>query len=110
MTTFTADPLRVPRGLRNGLMLSAVLWAGLLGAAFAEEPQCDTRENFVAGLASSYGETPVAAGIDRKNSVITEMFAGPSGTWTIIVTGADGISCIVSFGTDFRRAAVGASA
>ncbi|WP_417206671.1 hypothetical protein [Antarctobacter sp.] len=87
-------------------MLSAGL---LLGAATFAEAQdlrhCAPRDKVVTRLAAKYGETRQSMGLGANNAVM-ELFASPdSGSWTITVTMANGITCLVASGQAFEELA-----
>lgn len=67
------------------------------GSAIATGPPCAHRTELVAYLKAAYGETAAGRGL-RDDGLLLELFAGPSGSWTIIVTHPAGVSCLVSYG------------
>ena len=62
---------------------------------------CGEREQVVAELAQQFDETPMAVGQIDGNAVV-EILVSDSGSWTILATGTDGTSCIVSAGEGFE--------
>ncbi|WP_294619886.1 hypothetical protein [uncultured Roseovarius sp.] len=80
--------------------------AALLGTAANAQPQnCAPREVVVDRLADRFGETRQSMGLGANNAMV-EVFASPtSGTWTIIVTSAHGISCLVASGQAYETLA-----
>ena len=82
-------------------MFDRLFLAGLLALqpwpAAAQEPLCLPREHMVATLVGSWGELPTAAGRSLTQEV--EFWLNPvTGTWTVLVTGPDAISCIHAAG------------
>ncbi|WP_170222762.1 hypothetical protein [Marimonas lutisalis] len=74
-------------------------------AATAQAPNCAPRDRVVQRLADGYGESRQAIGLGANNAVI-EVFASPdNGTWTITVTTANGITCLVASGQAFETLA-----
>ena len=68
------------------------------GIAQAQSAPCAPRGDMVAELGAKYGETRRGAGLQNRGAV-TEVFASAAtGTWTIIVTRPDGVSCAVAAG------------
>lgn len=69
--------------------------------AHLERPGCH-RHDFIANmLANKYQEHPIAFGLDSDGGMV-EIFTSPDGgTWTILVTGPNGQSCIVSAGRNW---------
>jgi len=85
----------------------ALAFALLAGPALAQQTAapnapalsaCAPRDSIVAQLEKKYGETRRGAGLQNRGAV-TEVFASAAtGTWTIIVTRPDGVSCAVAAG------------
>ena len=87
-------------------LLSAGL---LLGAASMVKAQgvqnCAPRDMVVSRLAEKYGETRQSMGLGSNNAVM-EVFASlESGSWTITVTTAQGLTCLVASGQAFEELA-----
>ena len=57
-------------------------------------PRCADRTQLVATLHTIYGENLVAHGQSNAGLLI-EIYAAPTGTWTIIATTLNGMSCLV---------------
>lgn len=72
--------------------------------AHAAEPFCGPRSMIVGWLASEFGETLIGAGLNGSGG-ITEMWASPSGSWTIVVSDAEGGACIATSGQGWENAA-----
>lgn len=66
---------------------------------------CGEREAVVAELAQVFQEQPMAIGQVDDRAVV-EIFVSDSGTWTILATGTDGLSCIVSAGENFESTSI----
>ena len=62
---------------------------------------CGEREAVLAELAQQFKEEPMAVGQVDGNAVV-EILVSHSGSWTILATGTDGLSCIVSAGEGFE--------
>jgi len=58
---------------------------------------CGERSTFLDHLARNHGEAPVATGLVSNGSVL-EVLASEKGTWTILVTRPDGLTCVVATG------------
>ncbi len=67
------------------------------------EPQCNERDNVLELLAKKYKETPIAAGITNSGGLVEVLSDANSGTWTIIVTTPQGMSCLVAAGEGWRQ-------
>ena len=58
---------------------------------------CGEREILVEHLNLTYDETQTAIGISADGQIV-EVISGPSGSWTILVTNRDGLTCVVTGG------------
>ena len=81
----------------------------LLGAASLVEAQnarnCAPRDKVVERLAGKYGETRQSIGLGHNNAVMEVYASGDTGTWTITVTMANGLTCLVASGQAFETLA-----
>lgn len=64
--------------------------------------QCGMRDAVIGALAEGYGERLAGAGLQSETRVLEVWTSDESGTWTILMTRADGTTCIVASGTDWR--------
>jgi hypothetical protein len=84
----------------------AVIIASLLGVSYAnaQVPEnCGPPPDVTAGLARNYGEIVIAMGVSSNGNLV-EIFAAPSGTFTIVITAPGGLSCIGVAGANFVAA------
>ncbi|MES0825505.1 hypothetical protein [Ruegeria sp. SCP11] len=73
--------------------------------AFAQS--CAQREHVIAKLQSSYSEELAFGGLQKTRgaqAVLEVWTSKETGSYTVLVTQANGISCIVAVGTDFFEA------
>ncbi len=87
--------------------LTAILGALLIGSgAFSSSAQaqvfCGERGAVVTSLEKTYSETLVSMGL-ASNGVIIEILASPSGTFTIILTRPNGLSCVMATGENWKN-------
>ena len=92
------------------MMKAVLLSAGLgLGAATLVEAQtarnCAPRDRVVERLAEKYGETRQSMGLGTNNAVMEVFVSLETGTWTITVTTAGGLTCLVASGQAFEEMA-----
>lgn len=66
----------------------------------AQKMPCAARSDVVKMLREQFGETPVAHGLAHTGAV-AEVFLGPKGTWTIVATSPQGLSCMVGSGENW---------
>ena len=62
---------------------------------------CAERTEMVKSLAEQFEENPAAVGVINPSAVI-EVFVSQDGSWTILATGTDGKSCVLSAGVGWE--------
>ena len=90
-------------------MFKRLFAAGLLFGMAATAPpalamNCAARDMVVERLESMYSEALTAGGLQssRTATAMVEVWTSPeSGTFTVIVTNPQGVSCVVAAGTDW---------
>jgi hypothetical protein len=84
--------------LASTLILAFPVWL----TPAAAQPICGDRDELVARLASRYGEVR-QDGMPASSSSFYELFGSrETGTWTVLLSGMNGYSCIVRAGRDSR--------
>ncbi len=83
------------------LALSAGL--ALVADGAAAQPQCNDRKQVLDLLAQKYKEAPVASGVTNNGGLVEVLTDNKGGTWTIIVTTPQGVSCLVAAGEGWRK-------
>lgn len=82
------------------ILARALVAAGLLAATPAAEAQgrpCAERATVIERLHDRFGETRRSIGLNREN--VVEVFASAeTGTWTILITTPNGMSCLLASG------------
>ena len=84
--------------LKTGVLL---LTLALPGQAIAQT-FCADRDSVVSKLEASYGEAFAGGGLQNAESIVEIWFSAERGTWTVLKTRADGQSCIMASGTNWR--------
>ena len=90
------------------MMISAAVVGSILAAtapAAAQGRNCAPRDIVVERLASKYGESRQSMGLGANNAVIEVFASDASGTWTITVTSASGLTCLVASGQAYEELA-----
>lgn len=82
-----------------GLLLAATLLPGL---AEAQGRQCGPREKVVETLAQKYKENRRSIGLATQGRVMEVYASEESGTWTIVVTMPNGMTCLIASGQAFE--------
>ncbi len=83
-------------------ILLAVPMLCLPFAAQAQQGQCGPRDAVVAHLATKYSETRRSVGLAANNTVMEVYASDDTGSWTITVTTAQGMTCLVASGQNFQ--------
>lgn len=83
-----------------------VLLPALIGGLMTTTPSpaqnfCANRAEMVKSLSDKFKENPAAMGQINGDAVI-EVFVSEKGSWTILATGTDGKSCVISAGDGFE--------
>lgn len=87
-------------------MLSAGLLIGAASLVHAQDLRhCAPRDKVIDQLATKYGETRQSMGLGANNAVMEVFASVESGSWTITVTMANGITCLVASGQAFEELA-----
>ena len=98
-----ANETLAPR--RRMSLLSAALILGALFAASAalaqQQQMCAPRKLLLEKFLQEFGEAPVAGGLDGAQNLI-EILTSPNGTWTAVISNAQGRTCVVGSGSDWR--------
>lgn len=90
-------------GLKRGLF--ALMLSAIALPAAAQGPRCADHDALADKLSSEHSESQRVIGLTADGRLI-EMFAAPSGTWTLVLTRPDGNACVVSFGESWHLAPV----
>lgn len=90
---------------RQFLALSLGVGALLLATqhVFAQSNRnCAERATVIERLANRYGESRQSIGLGENNAVVEVFASTETGTWTITVTVASGLTCVVAAGQSFE--------
>lgn len=83
------------------------MWAGvaaLVALPALVQASCAPRDRVIARLSDEYGEVLLALG-QRSETVLLEVWASrDTGTWTVLETAPDGMTCVVATGTAWEDA------
>ena len=86
------------------LITTGLLFVVAATAPPAVAPNCALRDTVVQRLTSNYSESLTAGGLQGSQTMTTmlEVWASQeNGTFTVIITNPQGVSCIVAAGTDW---------
>lgn len=65
------------------------------------QPNCGDRDKIVTHLQSKYQETHRASGLESDTKMVEIWTSGDSGTWTILITQANGVTCVAAAGQNW---------
>ncbi len=82
--------------------LLCLLGMVLVSASVHAQERCGERSKFVELMETRFGETHQAFGITSEGTMV-ELFASPSGTWTLVLSLPNGSSCLIGAGTDWTE-------
>ena len=89
-------------------IVSAAVIFGTLALAPPAQAQtanpCIDRTKIVRSLTEKYNESQTALGLQNSGQMLEIWTSADTGTFTVLITRADGISCIVSSGEFWRTA------
>lgn len=89
-------------GLACGAFVFAVfIWLALSAVAVKAQDNCSAHDDIVRELAKTYDEFPQHIGLTQRHNVL-EVFLSKKGTFTIILTGFKGTSCIMVSGEGWK--------
>ena len=78
-------------------MITAAAFATALSLPAMAQTVCGERTKFLDHLSHGYKEAPAAMGL-VSNGALLEVLVSKQGSWTIIVTRPNGMSCVVAAG------------
>ena len=84
------------------MRLLLALAAALAASSAHAQSNCALRETVVGKLADKYGERQVGAGVQTAANMFEVWASDTTGTWTILLTRSDGVSCIMASGTSWQ--------
>lgn len=96
----------------RGILKTALVLVALVALSWPvpvhAQTVCGERGKIVGYLSSRYFEQPVSMGLSKNGSVL-EVFASEKGTWTILVTRPDGVTCMIASGKAWEKLPVAVS-
>lgn len=78
-------------------LAAATLILTLTASAASAMGPCAQHSDIVARLKQQFGEVEVGRGLSNRGYLM-EVFASAAGTWTILLSQADGVSCLADAG------------
>lgn len=94
--------------MQNILFALSLGFGGLLLAATPSQSQpqqgaaCAERTQIVERLKSKYGESRRGIGLNQSNGVVEVFASAQTGSWTILVTLPNGMTCLLAAGQSYE--------
>lgn len=88
-----------------GWFLFLAIFAAIAGWVAEAEAQanCALREVLIDRLKQGFGEEFAGGGMQNARRIVEVWASEERGTWTILLTRADGTSCVIASGTAWRK-------
>jgi hypothetical protein len=80
------------------LLLAIATATASVAAAEGPAGPCADRASLIERLEKHFGEVRQAMGLDRADAVVEVFASAETGTWTILVTTPNGVSCMMATG------------
>ena len=97
------NKIAVNCGVLFGLFLAGL--TAPVAHAQATPQLCDYRTDVLSALDGNFSEKPVSLGLSHDGRVV-EVLRSPGGTWTIIMTAPNGVSCLLVAGQYWQDVAI----
>ncbi|WP_066710909.1 hypothetical protein [Celeribacter ethanolicus] len=91
--------------MHTALLASLTSTALLCTAPALAQDNCAARDQVLDRLAQTYGETRQSIGLTPNNGVVEVFASEATGTWTILFTRPDGLSCLIASGQAYETLA-----
>ena len=104
-------PARARSRRSPAIFVKAVMGLALAGLVILAAPParaqqlCLVRANAVAQLKRDHGEEPKALGLVEGGRAVVELFVSDEGGWTLLLTDAEGHTCLVGSGAAWTAVA-----
>jgi len=86
-------------------LISATLFFLLASTGYAQAASvCTERDSMISKLKKTYGETERGMGLSGSKAMIELWSSEETGTFTIVMTSPDGMSCVVAAGNSWIEA------
>ncbi len=89
------------RRYTTAILTALILGSVLIAPAAVAQPVCGSHNTVSDNLKKSYSEAPVSMGLTMGGGII-EVFASDEGTWTMVITQPNGVSCLIAVGQNWE--------
>ncbi len=91
--------------MRRALILSLASVCLTATGTTQAQAACLPHAEVVAGLQQYYDESVRGRGLGEMGGFVLELYVSESGSWTILMTHTNGLSCVKAAGQDWMPAA-----
>jgi hypothetical protein len=84
--------------LLGGLAIASALFS----PASAQQAVCGDRNEIVARLENGYQESTSGVGLSATGGLV-ELYTSEKGTWTLMLTQPNGVSCLIAAGDNWEH-------
>ena len=88
---------------RSAFKLGWAIAVSLAVSPAYAQANCAPREAIIDRLKTMYGESLAAGGLQSAAQMIEVWTAPETGSWTILMTRADGKACVMATGTNWHQ-------
>lgn len=85
-----------------GVVLALISTSIPAAAQQGSGPICGLRDTIVNTLTGRFGETARSIGMGPGNRLVEVFASEETGTWSITVTSADGMTCLIASGQSYE--------
>ncbi len=85
------------KNLTSFLAAATIIGVGVVAPA-ALAQSCNSHDASIENLKSQYGEDVIARGLSASGRILVEFLRSEDGSWTIITTNTEGLTCILASG------------
>lgn len=71
--------------------------------AVAQSQTCAPSQEVISRLADKYGESVQSSGLIDENTALVTFANTETGTWTVVASSANGVSCFIASGEYFTQ-------
>ncbi len=89
--------------LRAAIPLATALSLSAFAAPALAQSQCNEHGTVLGQFKTSYEEVPIAAGLTQDGRLLEVLSSGDTGTWTILLSKPDGVTCVIMAGEAWRK-------
>ncbi len=91
---------------KTALLTAALMVPGAVAAQSQNMSVCLPHDDAVAKLKNTYGEEKIGLGLGQRGASVVELFVSESGTWTVLVTRTNGMSCVAASGDNWSSSPI----